>query len=65
MADIALVHIDPLDLAAGQGFGLRQHLDQSVAIIGVSRPGLGMQDELTDLDQGHGKSGALSFMLMS
>ena len=64
MADIALVHIDPLDLAAGQGFSRRQRLGQSVAVIGVSRPGLGMQDELSDLDQGHGKSGAQSFMLM-
>ena len=49
VADIALVHVDPLDLPAGQGLGFRQHFGQGVAIIRVSRQGLGMEDELTAL----------------
>ena len=49
VADIALVHVDPLDLPAGQGLGFFQHLRQGVAIIWVSRQGLGVQDELAAL----------------
>ena len=49
VTDIALVHIDPLDLPLGQGLGLFQDFRQGVAVIGVSRQGLGMQDELAAL----------------
>ncbi len=49
MAPVALIDVDPLDLAAGQGLGFFQHLLQGVAIVGIAGQGLGVEDELTAL----------------
>ena len=49
VALIALVHVDPLDLAAGQGLGLLDRLSQGVAVVGVTGQRLGMEDELAAL----------------
>jgi len=49
VAPVSLVHIDPVDFAAGQRLGLLNHLLQSVAVIGVSGQRLGVQDELAAL----------------
>ena len=49
VADIALVDIDPLDLAAGQRLGFLDYLLQGVAVIRVSGQRLGMEDELAAL----------------
>lgn len=46
---VALIHINPIDLAAGQVLRFFDHLAQAVAVIWVPRQGLGMQDELTAL----------------
>ncbi len=44
VAPVSLVHIDPLDLAAGQRLGLLDDFFQGVAVIGVSGQRLGVQD---------------------
>ncbi len=36
VADIALVDVGPLDLAAGQGLGLLDHLPQAVAVVRIA-----------------------------
>ena len=45
VAPVALVDIDPLDLAAGQGLGLLEHLLQGVAVVRIAGERLGMEDE--------------------
>ena len=49
MAAVALVGIVALDLAAGQGLGLVEHLIQGMAVVRASGQRLGMQDELAAL----------------
>jgi len=46
VAHITLVHINRLDLPAGQGLGLLQHPPQCAAAVGIAGQGLGMRDEL-------------------
>ncbi len=49
VAPVALVHIGPLDLAAGQRLGFLEHVLQGVTVVGIAGQGLGMEDELAAL----------------
>ncbi len=49
VAPVALVDIDPLDLAPRERLGFFQHLFQGVAVIGISGERFGVEDELAAL----------------
>ncbi len=49
VAPVALVDIDPFDLAAGQRLGFLDRLPQGVAVVRIAGQGLGVEDELAAL----------------
>ena len=45
VAAVALVGVDPLDLAAGERLGFLDHLGQGMAVVRVARQGFGVEHE--------------------